>query len=79
MGTKSNIVYQYFKKEQGEETIFFQFDPIHASGARLTVHKNGEMELEESKFDLDFPDQLKADGFIEANPLEFHILINGLR
>ena len=79
MAKKSNIVHQYFKKETKGVTIFVQFNPIQLTGARLTVLKNGDMELEELEFESDLPDQLKEEGYEEANPLEYHILINGLR
>jgi hypothetical protein len=79
MAAKSNIVYQYFKKESEDHTIFIQYDPIRLSGSKLTVKHNGDMELQESDFESNLPEQLKQEGFELANPLEFHLLINGLR
>ena len=76
---KSNIVYQYFKKEDKDHTIFIQFDPTRLSGSKLIIESNGEMELEEMEFESDLPRQLNSEGFVVANPLEFHILINGLQ
>jgi hypothetical protein len=78
MAKKSNIVFQYFKKVDKDHTIFIQFDPIRSSGAKLTVESNGEMELEEVDFESNLPEQFKNEGFVPANALEFHILINGL-
>ena len=78
MAKKSNIVFQYFKKEEKDHTIFIQYDPIQSKGATLTINSDGEMELEEVEFEGDVVEQLKADGYKEANALEYHILINGL-
>jgi len=79
MAKKSNIVFQYFKKENKKHSIFIQLDPIRFSGAKLTVLHNGDMELEEMQFESNMEAQLRAEGFLEANPLEYHILINGLK
>jgi hypothetical protein len=76
---KSNIVYQYFKKEQGGKAIFIQVDPIQLRGSQLTFDSNGAMELEELEFGSDVLDNLADDDFLPANALEFHILLNGLR
>jgi hypothetical protein len=79
MAKKSNIVFQYFKKESKDHTVIIQFDPIRLEGATLTIAATGDMELEEMQFETNLPDQLKSDGYTDANPLEFHILINGLK
>jgi hypothetical protein len=75
---KSNIVYQYFKKESKEGVVFIQFDPIRLQGSRLTVDKAGDKELEDIEFESDLPDQLLADGYQPANALEYHIILKGL-
>ena len=75
---KSNIVYQYFKKEEGGETTFIQVDPIRFKGSQLIVAKNGEIEMEEAEFESDIIERLTSDGFVPANALEFHIILNGL-
>jgi len=75
---KSNIVYQYFKREQAGKTIFIQFDSIRLMGSQLTIESNGEMELEEMEFDKALPERLSDEGFSIANALEFHIILNGL-
>ena len=76
---KSNIVYQYFKKEQRGNITFMQVDPIQLKGAQLTISKNGERDLVELEFGSDVLESLQADGYQHANALEFHILLNGLK
>jgi hypothetical protein len=75
---KSNIVYQYFKKETAQATIIFQVDTIQLKGTQLTIPKSGDMELEEIEFESNILETLQAEGFTTANPLEFHLIINGL-
>jgi hypothetical protein len=44
----------------------------------ITLHKNGEPEVRELEFDPDIFEDLKADGFKEASPLEFNLYFSGL-
>ena len=76
---KSNIVHQYFKKEQEGNVIYIQVDPIQLKGHQLTIDKEGGKELEELEFDHGALESLPAIGFRTANALEFHILLNNLR
>lgn len=71
-------MHQYFKKEVGDGKILVKVDPIHFSGAEITVPANGEPALREMEFDSEIFDDLKADGFAEASPLEFNLYLNGL-
>jgi hypothetical protein len=75
---KSNIVYQYFKKEEAGATIFIQLDTIQLKGSRLTVPKEGEIELEDVDFGADILESLKENGYAAANALEFHLILKGL-
>jgi hypothetical protein len=75
---KSNIVYQYFKKETAEATIFIQVDTIQLKGSQLTVPKEGDMELEDVDFGADILESLKENGYTSANALEFHLILKGL-
>ena len=74
---KSNIVYQYFKKESKQETVYIQYDSIQLKGARLSLIKD-ELVHEEVEFTGSAIEDLKADGFIEANALEYHLVLKGL-
>ena len=76
---KSNIVYQYFKKDINGKIFFLQIDPIQLKGSQLIIEESGEMEMEEMEFEKDFSDHLIANGFHSANALEFHIRLNGLK
>jgi hypothetical protein len=75
---KSNIVYQYFKKETDEATIFIQVDTMQLKGSQLTIPKKGEMELEDVDFGANILDSLKENGYTPANALEFHVILNRL-
>jgi hypothetical protein len=75
---KSNIVYQYFKKETTAATIFIQVDTIQLKGSQLTVPKEGDMELEDVDFGADILESLKENGYAPANALEFHLILKGL-
>lgn len=78
MAKGSNIVHQYFKKELDGGKILVKVDPIHFSGTEITVPEKGEPELREMEFDAEIFDDLKADGFQDASPLEFNLYLNGL-
>jgi hypothetical protein len=78
MGKSSNIVHQYFKKEFEEAKILVRVNPIHFTGTEITVAPDGKTEVREMEFDQDIFEDLKADDFQEANPLEFNLYYTGL-
>lgn len=78
MGKDSNIVHQYFKKEFEDYTILVRVNPIQLRGMEITLPKNGQPELRELELDEDIFEDLKADGFTEASPLEFNLYFSGI-
>ena len=79
MPKDSNIVHQYFRKELEDVTILLRVNPIQLKGMVITLPKNGdEPSVRELEFDQDIFDDLKADEFIEASPLEFNLYYSGL-
>ncbi|HYG21114.1 MAG TPA: hypothetical protein VD816_19395 [Ohtaekwangia sp.] len=78
MGKSSNIVHQYFKKEFEEAKILVKVNPILFTGTEITVAADGRTEIREMEFDQDIFEDLKADDFQEANPLEFNLYYTGL-
>lgn len=78
MGKDSNIVHQYFKKEFEDYTILVRVNPIQFRGMEITLPKNGQPELRELELDEDIFEDLKADGFTEASPLEFNLYFSGI-
>lgn len=78
MAKGSNIVHQYFKKEFDDVTVLVKVNPFHLQGTEITIHKNGAPEVREMEFDEAIFDDLKADGFEEASPLEFNLYYSGL-
>ena len=78
MGKDSNIVHQYFKKEFEGFKVLVKVNPILYKGAEITVYDDGRSELREMEFDQDIFDDLKADGFEAASPLEFNLYLSGL-
>lgn len=78
MPRSSNIVHQYFKKEFEDATILVKVNPIQFNGIEITIPKSGEPEMRELEFDSEIFDDLAADGFVPASPLEFNIYYSGL-
>ena len=61
-----------------EETkVLVRVNPIHWLGTELTVTAEGS-EMRELKFDSDIFEDLKIDGFIEVNAIEFNLYLAGL-
>ncbi|MDN5199836.1 hypothetical protein QQ008_00640 [Fulvivirgaceae bacterium BMA10] len=73
-----NVVHQYYKKTLGEFTILVRVDPVTFDGLELIVHKNGEIQKTERTFDEEIYEDLDADEFEEASPLEFNLYLKGL-
>jgi hypothetical protein len=78
MAKSSNIVHQYFKKDFGDFTVLVRVNPILLKGTEITIPKNGESEMRELDIDQEIFEDLKADGFTEASPLEFNLYLSGL-
>ena len=74
----SNIVHQYFKKEIEGLKILVKVNPIHLKGSEITIHKDGTIDHRDLEFDAAIFDDLRADGFGEASPLEFNLYQTGL-
>jgi len=78
MAKDSNIVHQYYRKEFEDFKVLVKVNPILFKGAEITVFEDGRTELRHLEFDQDIFDDLKADGFDPASPLEFNLYLNGL-
>lgn len=79
MATNPNIVHQYFKKELEEGIILVQVNPYEFTGLELLVDKQGNMRKTEREFDEDIFEDLKEDGFVDANAMEFNLYLKGLK
>jgi hypothetical protein len=77
MAKNSNIVHQYFKKEENGTKIIVRVNPIHWTGAELTVADTGT-EMRELELDSEVIEDLKSDGFKEVNAIEFNLYLAGL-
>lgn len=77
MGKENNIVHQYFKKEEAGIKILVRVNPIHLKGSEIVV-ENETVEIRDLEFDAAIFDDLKADGFVEVNALEFNLYLSGL-
>ena len=75
---RSNIVHQYFKKELEGMKILVKVNPIQLKGTELMVPKKGDVQTRDLEFDEAIFDDLKEDGFVEVNPLEFNLYLSGL-
>lgn len=78
MAKDSNIVHQYFRKELGDATLLVRVNPIRLVATEITLYKDGEPEIRELEVDREIIEDLKADGFSEASPLEFNLYLTGL-
>jgi hypothetical protein len=78
MAKGSNIVHQYFKKQLGDSILLVKVNPLQFKVTEITVHKNQDPELREMEADEGIFEDLKADGFTEASPLEFNLYLSGL-
>lgn len=78
MGKDSNIVHQYFKKELGDFTLLVKVNPLQLKATEITVFRDQDPELREIEIDEEIFEDLKADGFTEASPLEFNLYLSGL-
>jgi hypothetical protein len=78
MGKGSNIVHQYFRKEFEGLTILVKLNPIQLKATEITLTKGEQPEFREIEVDEDILEDLKADGFAEASPLEFNLYLSGL-
>lgn len=79
MPKESNIVHQYFRKELDDVTILLRVNPIQFKGMEITLPKNGdEPSVRELELDQGIFEDLKADDFLDASPLEFNLYYSGL-
>ena len=78
MGKDSNIVHQYFKKELTDCTLLVKVNPLQLKATEITVFRDQDPELRELDVDEAILEDLKADGFTEASPLEFNLYLSGL-
>ncbi|MCA6381666.1 MAG: hypothetical protein IM574_09770 [Cytophagales bacterium] len=77
MAKNSNIVHQYFRKEENGTKIIVRVNPIHWTGAELTITDAGA-EMREVELDSEVIDDLKIYGFKEVNAIEFNLYLAGL-
>jgi hypothetical protein len=77
MAKNSNIVHQYFRKEENGTKIIVRVNPIHWTGAELTITEAGA-EMRELEVDSEVIEDLKMDGFEDVNAIEFNLYLAGL-
>lgn len=78
MGKDRNIVHQYFRKELDDAMLLVKVNPLQFKVTEITVYKDQDPELREMEVDDQIFDDLRADGFQEASPLEFNLYLSGL-
>ena len=78
MAKDSNIVHQYFRKELGDAVLLVKLNPLRLKVTEITLQKDCEPELRELDVGEDILDDLHADGFTAASPLEFNLYLSGL-
>lgn len=55
-----------------------QVDPTNLNGIELLISKSGAMQKSNRDFDEEIYEDLAADNFVEASPLEFNLYLKGL-
>lgn len=78
MGKDRNIVHQYFKKEVEGCTLLVKVNPLQLKATEITVCPGQDPEMRELEVDDQILNDLKADGFTDASPLEFNLYLSGL-
>lgn len=78
MAKGSNVVHQYFKRDFNGYKILVKLNPISFMGMEITRFADGRVEMRDLEFDKDIIEDLRTDGFEEANPLEFNLYLSGL-
>jgi hypothetical protein len=78
MAKDSNIVHQYYRKEFEGFKVLVKVNPILFKGSEITIYADGRSELRDLEFDGEIFEDLKADGFGDASPLEFNLYFTGL-
>ncbi len=78
MAKGSNVVHQYFKRDFDGYKILVKLNPISLVGVEITRFDDGRVQMRDLEFDEDILEDLRTDGFEEANPLEFNLYLSGL-
>jgi hypothetical protein len=76
--TSQNIVQQYFKRVFDDYTVLVQVNPATYQGLELIVHPDGKVEKTKMQYDDEIFEDLGADEFVPASPLEFNLYLKGL-
>jgi len=74
----SNIVHQYFKKENEKGKVLLKINPIYLTGVEITIPSDGEAETNDIEVTGDFETALPKEGFQACNPFEFNLYWAGL-
>ena len=78
MGKDRNIVHQYFKKQMADFTLLVKVNPLHLKAMEITLYPARDPVMREIDVDENIVEDLKADGFAEASPIEFNLYLSGL-
>jgi hypothetical protein len=78
MAKDNNIVHQYFKKQFPDFKILVKVNPFTFKGTEITVEADNSTSIRELDFDEGIFEDLKADDFTEASPLEFNLYLSRL-
>jgi len=74
----TQTIYKYYKKELEEAIILVRIDPISYEGLELIVLKDNQIKKTPRVFDSTIYEDLEFDEFINGNPLEFNLYLQGI-
>ena len=76
--SSSNIVHQYFRKEDEEGKTLLKINPIHYTGTQIIIPLKGEAEMHDIEVPATFETGLAEEGYQPCNPFEFNLYSSGL-
>jgi hypothetical protein len=76
--SSSNIVHQYYRKEDQEGKSLLKVNPIHRTAIEIIIPAKGEPETGETELPADFEAMLVKDGYEVCSPFEFNLHWAGL-
>ena len=71
-------MHQYFKRDFEGYKILVKLNPMNFMGVEITRFEDGRVKMRDLEFDENIVEDLRTDGFEEANPLEFNLYLSGL-
>ncbi|MEM9856184.1 MAG: hypothetical protein AAF843_02440 [Bacteroidota bacterium] len=73
------MIYEYFKREFEDFKVMIQLNPLNYEILELTIDKAQGISQRKLKADADIYQDLVEDDFKSSSPLEFNLLLKGIK